>query len=126
MLSLSGINKNNVVYTIFDFLFFFIILKCKRNRSIFQKRLSQMFNKARGWFVEQKLLLSPCFRCFQIRNCKRHDFGHTVLLKTDLDVQQTHLRGHFVEQKLSLSSSFRCYQIHNCQRHDFIHTVLLK
>ncbi len=45
-----------------------------------------------------------------------------VLLKSDLDVQQTHNR--FVEQKVMLSSNFRCYQIHNCQRYHFGHTLL--
>jgi len=32
----------------------------------------------RGWFVEQKLVLSSTF-CHQIHNCQRHDFGHTFL-----------------------------------------------
>ncbi len=36
-------------------------------------------------------------------------------LKSDLDVQQTHLWGQFVEQKLALSSSFRCDQIHESE-----------
>ncbi len=46
-----------------------------------------------------------------------------VLLKTDLDVQQTFLsRGGFVEQMLLLRSSFKCDQIYKCQRFDFGHT----
>ncbi len=47
-----------------------------------------------------------------------------MLLKCDLDVQQTHLRGRFVEQKLMLSSSFSCYQILKWHRYDFGHTWL--
>ncbi len=47
----------------------------------------------RGRFVEQKLMLSSSPRCDQIYKNDRYDLGHTVvLLKTDLDVQQTHLR----------------------------------
>jgi hypothetical protein len=44
-------------------------------------------------FVEQKLMLSSSFRCYQIHNCHRYDFGHTffVKLKSDLDIQQTRL-----------------------------------
>jgi hypothetical protein len=47
-----------------------------------------------------------------------------VLLKSDLDAQQTHLRGQFVEKRLVLSSSFRCNQINYCERYDFDHTLL--
>ncbi len=32
-----------------------------------------------GRFVEQKLMLSSCFRRDQIYNCRRYDFGHTLL-----------------------------------------------
>jgi hypothetical protein len=47
-----------------------------------------------GRFVDQKLLLSYSFRCDQINNNHCFDFGDTVvLLKSDLDVQQTHLWG---------------------------------
>jgi hypothetical protein len=42
-----------------------------------------MFNKpafeASGRFVEQKHLLSFCFRCEQIYKYERYDFGHTLL-----------------------------------------------
>jgi len=51
-----------------------------------------------GRFLEQKLALGSSFRCDQIHDCHRYDFGHTwlcchtvALLKSDLDVQQTHL-----------------------------------
>ena len=33
----------------------------------------------RGRFVEQKLMVSSSFRCYQIHNCHRLDFGHTLL-----------------------------------------------
>jgi len=33
----------------------------------------------RGRFVEQKLMLSSSFRCYQIHNCHRSDIGHTLL-----------------------------------------------
>jgi len=33
----------------------------------------------RGRFVEQKLMPSSSFRCYQIHNCHRYDFGHTLL-----------------------------------------------
>jgi hypothetical protein len=47
----------------------------------------------RGYLFEQELLLSPNFRCEHIHNCKEYDFDHAfgVLLKSDLDVQQTRL-----------------------------------
>ncbi len=32
-----------------------------------------------GRFVEQMLMLSSCFRCYQIHNYQRYDFGHTLL-----------------------------------------------
>jgi hypothetical protein len=42
-----------------------------------------LFNKlASGFsprFVEQKLLLSSSLSCYQIHNCHRYDFGHTLL-----------------------------------------------
>jgi hypothetical protein len=47
-----------------------------------------------------------------------------VPLKSDLDVQQTHLRGWFGEQKLMLSSSLMYKQIEKCLRYDFGHTFL--
>jgi len=60
-----------------------------------------------GWFVEQMLMLSSWFRCDQIYNNNCYFFGHTVvLLKSDLDVQQTHLWGWFDEQKLMLRRHF--------------------
>jgi hypothetical protein len=34
---------------------------------------------SRGRLVEQKLILSSSFRCCQIHNCHRYDFGHTLL-----------------------------------------------
>jgi hypothetical protein len=50
-------------------------------------------NNFRGRFVEQMLMLSSNFRCDQIYKYERLNFGHTVvLLRSDLDVQQTHLR----------------------------------
>ncbi len=49
-----------------------------------------------------------------------------MILKSDLDVQQTHLShwGQFVEQTLMLSSNFRCDQIFKYKMHDFGHTLL--
>ncbi len=47
-----------------------------------------------------------------------------MLLKSDLDFQQTHLCGLFVGLKLVLSCSFRCDQIHGRNRYDFGHTLL--
>jgi hypothetical protein len=35
--------------------------------------------ESRGRFVEQKLMLSSNFRCYQIHNCQRCEFGHTLL-----------------------------------------------
>jgi hypothetical protein len=32
-----------------------------------------------GRFVEQKLMLNSSFRCDQIHDCQRYDFGHTLL-----------------------------------------------
>jgi hypothetical protein len=53
-----------------------------------------------------------------------------ALLKSGLDVQQTHLLGQFVEQTLMLSSSYRCDQIYTHEWYNFGHTlkfvVLLK
>jgi hypothetical protein len=51
-----------------------------------------------------------------------------VPLKSNLDVQQTHLWGRFVEQKLILSSNFRCGKIDKINCYEFGHTfiVLLK
>ncbi len=34
---------------------------------------------ARGQFVEQKLMPSSSFRCYQMHICHRYDFGHTLL-----------------------------------------------
>jgi len=31
-----------------------------------------------GQFVEQKLMLSSNFRCYQIHDCNKNDFGHTL------------------------------------------------
>jgi hypothetical protein len=45
-----------------------------------------------------------------------------VLLKSDLDVQQTRVR--FVEKGLMLSSNFRCKQINKYEIFDFGHTWL--
>ncbi len=74
----------------------------------------------RGRFVDQKLVLSYNFRCDQI-----HDVTHfVVLLRSDLDVQQTHLRGWFVEKRLILSSYFRCDKSYNYERYDLAHTLL--
>jgi hypothetical protein len=54
--------------------------------------LTYVFNKPRGQFVEQKLMLSSNFRCGKIHNICCHEFNHiVVLLKSDLDVQQSHL-----------------------------------
>jgi hypothetical protein len=35
--------------------------------------------KTRGQFFDQKLMLSPIFRCYQTHNCHRYNFGHTLL-----------------------------------------------
>jgi hypothetical protein len=32
-----------------------------------------------GRFVERKLMLSSNFKCYQLHDCKRYDFGHTLL-----------------------------------------------
>ncbi len=53
--------------------------------------------------LKQKLALSSSFRCEQIQNCHRYDFGHTLLCY--LDFQLTHLWPPFVEQKFMLSCS---------------------
>ncbi len=34
---------------------------------------------SRGWFIEQKFMLSSSFRCSPIHNCHKYDFGHTLL-----------------------------------------------
>jgi hypothetical protein len=47
-----------------------------------------------------------------------------VQLKSDFDVQQTHLWGWFVELKLMLSLSIRCDQINKYDILDFVHTFL--
>jgi hypothetical protein len=46
----------------------------------------------------------------------KYDLGHTLLLKSNLDVQKNCLGGWFVEQKLIFICSFRCDQIYsnNC------------
>ncbi len=61
----------------------------------------------RGKFVEQKLELSCSLGVTEFITIiaivlVTHFVG---LLKSNLDVQQTHLRGQFVEQKLELSCS---------------------
>ncbi len=44
-------------------------------------------------------MFSSSFKCDQFYIHQSFDFGHTfVQLKSDLDVQQTHLRGHFIKQ----------------------------
>ncbi len=35
--------------------------------------------KTWGRFIEQKLMFSSSFRCYQIHNCHKNDFGHTLL-----------------------------------------------
>ncbi len=47
-----------------------------------------------------------------------------MLLKSDLDVQETHLLGQFAKQMLKLNHTFRYGQIHICQRYYFGHTVV--
>ncbi len=60
-------------------------------------------NCQRPVFVDQNLTLSSSFRCDQIYHCHRYDFGHTfVLVKSELDVQQTHLR--YLKCKLILEN----------------------
>ncbi len=34
-------------------------------------------------FVEQKLMLSSNFRCYQNHHCQEYDFGHTLLCNLD-------------------------------------------
>jgi hypothetical protein len=41
-----------------------------------------------------------------------------MLLKSDLNDQQTSLYGQFAEQELILSSNFRCDQIYIYQQYD--------
>ncbi len=54
--------------------------------------LNKLASVARGRFVEQKLKLSSSFRCDQIQKVTDMIWLHFVVpLKSDLDVQQTHL-----------------------------------
>ncbi len=71
-------------------------------------------------------MLNSNFRCYQFHNNPFPRIGShvVVLLKSDLDVRQTHLRGWFVEQKLPLNRSFRCDQIYNNNCYIFGHTSL--
>ncbi len=60
-------------------------------------------------------------------NLQQSSSHFILLLKSDLDVQQTGPRGLFVEQKLMLNLSFRCNQIYKYESYDFGHPfVLLK
>ncbi len=60
-------------------------------------------------------MLGPNFRCDLIHNnhCLRIWSQFVMLLKYNLDVQQTSFRGRFVKQKLMLSTNLRCDLIHN-------------
>jgi hypothetical protein len=86
---------------------------------------TKMFNEptSEAGLLNKGLMLSSNFRCDQILKSQKWEiwlWSHFVmLLKSDLDVQQTHLWGWFVKQKLASSSSFRCDQIHNCYRYNF-------
>ncbi len=42
--------------------------------------VEQKFHLGWGRFIEQKLMLSSNFSCYQIHTCHRYDFGHTLLL----------------------------------------------
>ncbi len=51
---------------------------------------------ARGQLVKQKFMLSSNFRCDQIFKMRYVFWSHfVVLLKSDLDVQKTHLYGAY-------------------------------
>ncbi len=103
-----------------------------------QKIHNLQLKELRGRLVEWKLMLISNFRCDQMSEIS-FSSHFVVLLKSDLDVQQTHLkwghnkdwehpcdittlqkihnlhlkesRGRFVEQKLMLISNFRCDQM---------------
>ncbi len=85
-----------------------------------------MLNKptSEAGLLNKRLKLSSSFRCDQIYKYYLYDFGHTlfVLLKSDLDVQQTRLS--LLNKRLMLSSSFRCDQIYKYDLYDFGHTLL--
>jgi hypothetical protein len=56
--------------------------------------------------------------------CDKLKYDSGVLLKSEIEVQQTHLWGQFVEQRLALSSSFMCDQFLIWQWYEFGHTLL--
>jgi hypothetical protein len=63
--------------------------------------------------VELKLMLSSSFRCDQIHNCNTYDVGsHLVmLLKSDLNIQQTHPRKQACwAPRSDLSKTTKCEQ----------------
>ncbi len=101
-----------------------VIFCCAIKSDLYVQQMFFRWN--RGRFVEQKLMLSSNFRCYQFHNNPFPRIGShvVVLLKSDLDVRQTHLRGRFVEQKHPLSCSFRCDQIYNNNCYIFGHTLL--
>ncbi len=48
----------------------------------FDKQTWHLYNKTnrfRGPFVDQKRMLCSSFKCYQISQCQRYDFGHTLL-----------------------------------------------
>jgi hypothetical protein len=70
-----------------------------------------------GCFVEQKLMLSSSFWCYQIHNCQECDVGHTVaLLKLEFDVRvkfKAYLNVRFQGTILHKASSFQRIKIIN-------------
>jgi hypothetical protein len=72
-------------------------------------------------------MLSSSFRCDQIYKYELHDFGHfVVLLKSDLDVQWTHLRLVFTGQTSGLY--YKCFTIviYNCnERGQYYKTTIM-
>jgi hypothetical protein len=78
---------------------------------------------SRGWFVLQKLMFSSNFRCYPIQNCDKLFWSHfVVLLKSDLDVQQT-LFWVFFYKSSCLSPTLGVTQF-IIVTHDFGHTLL--
>ena len=57
-------------------------------------------------FVEQNIMLSCSFTCDQIYRNHSYEFDHTLLLKFDLDVQQTLDFGLICDQNYSLAAAF--------------------
>ncbi len=89
---------------------------------------NQVCELARGRFLNKSSHLDPGFSVIKFTLAKWYDFGHTVvvLLKSDFNVQQTHLRaeGGFLNKSSLLDPSFSVVKFTLAKWYDICHTLL--